>query len=121
MSKMYVILKRSYEYNDEGYDSSDGGNIHLAFHSYEEANKELNRLLKMSLTDPNYSYLYDKWDSPFDTCYEVDVVLNKYGLESDDSWDEMMEKFGSMSDEDLNTLIGRIYEPMFFIEEAEVK
>lgn len=39
MRKVYVVVKRGYEYNDQTYDMAEGGNPERAFSTHEAAQK----------------------------------------------------------------------------------
>lgn len=77
MRKIYVVQARSYEYNDETYDRSDGGNVVHAYSSEDAANDAV--LLKTieSFRNGGMCYLAEAYNVFDDEALDI---LEKHNL-----------------------------------------
>ena len=127
MTKIYVVQARSFEYNDETYDSSDGGNVIHAYSSLAAAETaKINETLN-SLRNGCLSYLAEQYDVLDDAAYEM---LMHYGLEPKGEWlgyyeaEDISEaiKSGKITNDDLRILATGLKpgRELYFIEEVEI-
>jgi hypothetical protein len=73
MAKKYIVLERSYEYNDETYDVGEGGEPKVIFDTKAEADKEAKRLNDDSWR--THEYLYEYHDRYYDAIQENDMSV----------------------------------------------
>jgi len=127
MSKIYVVQARSYEYNDETYDTSAGGNVVHAYTSLAAAQTAQVRLTMDRLRDGGMCYLYEHYG-----VFDGDALdmLEKYELQPKgdyldydkcESISDAIES-GQITEDDLRVLARGITSghELFFIEEVEV-
>jgi hypothetical protein len=94
--KGYIILEKGFEYNDEIYNSSEGGNPLKIYLSYDFAKKEYQRLTiqkfkTINITDYDYdvSNLCDNLEALTNLCESLN---KKYGtIERTSKWDSVDE------------------------------
>lgn len=127
MSKIYVVQARSYEYNDETYETSDGGNVVHAYTSQAAAQTAQVRLTMDRLRDGGMCYLYEQYD-----VFDQDAlgVLEKHDLQPKGDYLGYYEakdisdaiKSGQITEDDLRVLARGITSgrELFFVEEVEV-
>lgn len=72
----YIVLERSYEYNDETYDASEGGEPKVVFDTKVAAEKEAKRL--NDDTWRTHEYLYEYHDRYYD-------AIHKHGMSIKDA------------------------------------
>ena len=122
MSTLYVVLERHFEYNDETYDASEGGNAIKAFNKIESAEKDvINRTVDFLLGD-DISELYN-YSSIFTS--DASLVLEKIGisfedLEDYDGFDRFSSVIGKLDRDDIVLLAESLNTPVFFIQEVEL-
>lgn len=125
--KVYVVLERNYEYNDETYEAFEGGNAVLAFHSRENAIDKAISLTANWLKVAGGDILYNYEDSYFIANDKLDEVLRKYGFDPEtgfdwNGWNDICSKFvNDFSVEDLKIVAKNLINPMFFVEEIELE
>lgn len=126
--KMYVIQRRHFEYNDEGYDSSDGGNVVHAYSTLKAAEDAAVKMTVDELKDGRFDYFYDA--NAGDFSYDALRVLESHGIIPERSYfgyDECEEageamRRGHYSDEELDTIARGLpnWKTLYFVEEVEV-
>ena len=127
MNKLYVVQSRSYEYNDETYEMSSGGNVVHAYTTLDAAKTAQEKLTIDSLRDGGLKYLAEQYDVFTD---EVLDMLASYDLspkslylgyyEAEDISDAI--KAGRISDEYVKLLARgiKLGRELYFIEEVNV-
>lgn len=127
MSKIYVVQARNYEYDDERYESTEGGNVVRAYTSLAAAETDRIQRTMNSLRDGGMSLLIERYDIFTDEALEV---LEKHELQPSGHYLDYYEaedisdaiKSGQITEDELRILargIERGHE-LFFIEEVEV-
>lgn len=125
--KIFVLQERYYEYNDETYDASDGGNAVRAYTTLQAAKDAAVKLTIKELRDGGSQYFYEKYDVFDDSALEV---LQKYDLEPKSNfirYDEAQEinaaiQHGNFSEDELIIIAKGIEEhcSLFFVQEVEI-
>ena len=106
MEKAYVILKKGFEYDDNIYNESEGGNPSLIVFSEEDAKKKVNELNAKEYKQCSLNeYSYDLEDSLSVDLSEYDEFnesLNtKYGKpESKNRWESYENRLHPMANEE---------------------
>lgn len=106
MEKAYVILKKGFEYDDNIYSESEGGNPSLIVFSKEDAKKKVNELNAKEYKQCSLNeYSYDLEDSLSVDISEYDEFnesLNtKYGKpESKNRWESFENRLHPMANEE---------------------
>lgn len=106
MEKAYVILKKGFEYDDNIYNESEGGNPSLIVFSEEDAKKKVNELNAKEYKQCSLNeYSYDLEDSLSVDLSEYDEFnesLNtKYGKpESKNRWESFENRLHPMANEE---------------------
>lgn len=123
---MYVVLARDYEYNDETYERSDGGNVVHAYSTYEAAEAARLRLTVESLKNGGMAYLAEQYDV---FSGAVCDMLETFGFSLDGRLDYYVAsdiseaiRAGHIGGEYLIKLAGGIKEgyELYFIQRVEV-
>lgn len=121
-NEIYVVLERNYEYNDESYDMSEGGNCHLAFRTYATAAAKVQDLMIESFRK-EHTYMYDRY-CIFNNSPEAVAVLTKYGYHTHKKLYYNSEEFfriiSQAPEEDLIVLINDLRSPLYYIETVKV-
>lgn len=127
MTKIYVVQARAYEYNDEGYDCTEGGNVVHAYTSLAAAETARIQLTMDRLRNGGMCYLTEK---RVDFSDDALGVLEKHDLQPKDDYIDYYEgeditdaiKSGQITEDELRTLARGIESDyaLFFIEEVEV-
>lgn len=124
MSKIFVVLERSYEYNDEGYEAQEGGNAIRGFARLQDAHEySIEKTIKRLRTDCGVIvgiYIFDVFNET-----GVDILYKNNLLEEGETYlDYDSERsFAECSDEVLRSLVVNMnddYE-IFFIQELEME
>lgn len=107
--KAHVIVKKGYEYDDNIYSESEGGNPELICFSKEDADKKVNELNKQEFKTTSLSYY----------SYDLEDILNVDFEEYENFNKSLIEKYGRINkknswDNSENTL-----HPMANDEETE--
>lgn len=107
--KAHVIVKKGYEYDDNIYSESEGGNPELICFSKEDADKKVNELNKQEFKTTSLSYY----------SYDLEDILNVDVEEYENFNKSLIEKYGRINkknswDNSENTL-----HPMANDEETE--
>jgi len=107
--KAHVIVKKGYEYDDNIYSESEGGNPELICFSKEDAEAKVNELNKQEFKTTSLSYY----------SYELEEILNVDIEEYEEFNKSLIEKYGKINkknswDDSENTL-----HPMANDEETE--
>lgn len=106
MKKAYVIVKKGFEYDDNIYSETEGGNPSLIVFSKEEADlkvKQLNIKEYKECSLSEYSYdLEDSLNVEFSEYEKFNESLNeKYGkAESKNRWDSFENRLHPMANEE---------------------
>ena len=128
MTKIYVVQARSFEYNDDTYDRSDGGNVVHAYSSEDAAFAALLEKTMESFRTGGMCYLAEAYNV-FDDDEALDI-LEKHNLapkseylgyyEAEDITDAI--KSGKITEDELRILADSVRHglELFFIEEVEV-
>ena len=126
-NKIYVVQSRNFEYNDETYDTSEGGNVVHAYTSQAEAHAAALRLTMDSLRDGGICYLTEKYN-----VFDQDAlgVLEKHELQPNGDYLDYYEadaithaiKSGQISEDELRILSRGINSgnELFFVEVVSV-
>ena len=104
--KAHVIVKKGYEYDDNIYSESEGGNPELICFSKEDADKKVNELNKEEFKTTSLShYSYDLED-----ILDVDIeeyqnfnksLIEKYGeIKKRNSWNDSQNILHPMANDD---------------------
>lgn len=104
--KAHVIVKKGYEYDDNIYSESEGGNPELICFSKEDADKKVNELNKQEFKKTSLSYYsYDLED-----ILNVDIeeyqnfnksLIEKYGkITKKNSWDDPENTLHTMANDE---------------------
>lgn len=127
MRKIYVVQARSYEYNDQTYSHSDGGNVVHAYSSLEKANEAKIIETMKSFRIGGLTYLVEQYDLFTDEAYDI---LEKHNLapksdylgyyEAEDITEAI--KSGKITEDELQVLAHGLMagRELFFIEEVEI-
>lgn len=111
--KVYIVLERAYEYNDEGYDSSEGGNVVTAFDSEASAQAEVKRrTVELMVKEPDFvadCLGYEMWG---------DKVQGFKPLAYVEDHDELEGAIIGLSDEDKVALAEFLSESFFLVQET---
>lgn len=128
MTKIYVVQARSFEYNDETYESTGGGNVIHAYSTKEAAETAMIDETIASLRNGGLSYLAEQYDVLEDTAY--DMLEKYYSLEPKAEWlgyyeaEDISEaiKSGKITDDHLRILATGLKPGcgLYFIEEVEI-
>jgi hypothetical protein len=106
MEKAYVILRKGFEYDDNIYNESEGGNPSLIVFSKEDAKRKVDELNAKEYKECSlHEYSYDLEDSlnvEVSEYEEFNESLNsKYGKpESKNRWDSFENRLHPMADEE---------------------
>ena len=122
--KIYVILERSYEYNDETYDAQQGGNCVIGYNTEAEADKAWEALMIKSIKD-GVTYMYYGYNSFLCNSSELVDVLNKYNFSYDnqDDYETVDDFFAAIKDapdKDILVVVNHLIDPLFFVQELEM-
>jgi hypothetical protein len=123
--KMWVVLERKFEYNDETYDSTEGGNCIIAYKTEKEADNACERMMVESIRK-GVTYMYAGCGSVFYRDPALYAVLEKYGVDYDslyryDACEELFEKLMTAPEEDLVVVVDLLVYPLYFVQDVEVK
>lgn len=120
--KVWVIMQRSYEYNDETYDMQDGGNVVIAYSDYNKALEALEQKMIDSVRRGE-CHVYYGWEpsSYFSDSHEFSEMLERlgYSYEGLGDWsdfNEIVEKIEDASEEDIKLFIEHLNEPLYYLE-----
>lgn len=125
--KMYVIQRRNFEYNDETYNCTDGGNAVRAYNTLEAANDAVVAMTVNELKEGRFYYYYDTSVDDFSDeaiklflGHGVDIERSyiSYG-ECEDISDSMAR--GDYTDEELHIIAYGLpsWKSLYFVEEVE--
>lgn len=118
---LFAVLERNFEYNDEGYDVGEGGNVVRAFTTLQAAEAHALKCsvarLKHSAELLAGSHIGDVFTE------EAAKFLYENGLDEDNYIPHDTHMFSTLSDEDLETLCLNIndYYKFFFVQSVEVE
>lgn len=123
MSKMYAVMRRGYEYNDEGYDSSEYGNIVKVYSTHAAAAKAV-RDFYIQDVRKNNMYMYNTFrDMKYSV--ELEEVLTRMGHKWNNDWyyedmDSLFTDLSKSTEEDIMIFVDSLREPLYYIVEVEV-
>ena len=123
--KVWVILEREFEYNDESYDASESGNCLLAYHSEVEADSACKRMMVESVR-AGETYMYRSESALLYNSEESNALLQKYGYTRDDLWyhekrEEFFEALSMAPEDDIITLVDHLIYPLYYVQDVEVE
>ena len=107
--KAHVIVKKGYEYDDNIYSESEGGNPELICFSKEDADIKVNELNKQEFKTSSLSYY----------SYDLDEILNVSVDEYERFNQSLSEKYGKISKKNSWDDSENILHPMANDEETE--
>lgn len=126
-NKIYVVLSRDYEYNDEYYVARDGGNKVFATGDYEVALKKVYELTVEGMKEGSFSeWLGEEYQADYDEEALSEIMEKLYGKTDDEinypdlgdyySMEEFSEKLKNLTTDELYTVIENFHlkdEPYF--------
>jgi len=107
--KAHVIVKKGYEYDDNIYSESEGGNPELICFSKEDADKKVNELNKQEFKTTSLSYY----------SYDLEDILNVDVEEYENFNKSLTEKYGKINKKNSWDDSENILHPMANDEETE--
>jgi DNA replication protein DnaD len=107
--KAHVIVKKGYEYDDNIYSESEGGNPELICFSKEDADKKVNELNKQEFKTTSLSYY----------SYDLEDILNVDVEEYENFNKSLIEKYGKINKKNIWDHSENILHPMANDEETE--
>lgn len=123
MSKVYLILERAYEYNDEIMCSSEGGSPHKVYKDRKEAEREALNLSMQRIRNFDPS---DRWGYSFDEMFDFtrvdskdEPIADKLLAQYKDSYACEMD-FKGCSDVELEILARAASPSIFYVQEVEM-
>ena len=119
--KIYLIMKQSYEYNDETYESVDEGNATIAFPSRDLAVKKCNELNIKSFFEDSYIYEYRNFTEIFSINVDLKIIFEKYNLDYNSYINNAKDFFNMLTKEELLIFVDRLRANMYSIEEIEME
>lgn len=135
-STYFAVLENNFEYNDEIYQPSGGGQPKKLFKSREKAEAyvvELTFEQFMQTAGSKYRSLFVPFDASyegetFDFTTDVIAVFNKHNIpvKQDGGWEyiekmqaNLSKSIASMTPDDINTLFTNLIHPLYGIYEIE--
>lgn len=128
MTKVYVVQRRSYEYDDSTYTASEGGSAVRAYTSLAAAEQATIDMMVEGFKEGDIEYLAESSSFNFDT--DVFELLAGRGYEMRDGylrWDDARDisesiKYGAFTDEDLRKIARGLnkYSATYYVEKVEV-
>ncbi len=126
MNKLYVVQRRSFEYNDETYEMTEGGNVVHAYSTYDAAKNAALEMTVKSLKDGGIEYLMEHYN-----VFDGDVIdlFESRGIETSEylSYDEVEEinaaiKAGRYTEDQLKVIAKGITpgNELYYVEEVKV-
>jgi len=123
---VWVIMQRSYEYNDETYDMQEGGNVVVAFDDYNKAVDALEEKMIKSVRNGE-CYMYYGWEPSayFSDSDAFSEMLEGYGFSFSElgnysSFNEFVEKMENATDDEIKLFIEHLNEPLYYIESVKL-
>jgi len=126
--KVYVIQRRSFEYDDSNYEVTEGGNAVRAYTSLAAANQAAIDMMVEGFKEGDLEYLSET--AAFDHGSEALQVFKDRGFELRDGyigWEESREisraaQHGIFTDDDLRKIARSVndYCATYFVQEVEV-
>lgn len=122
----WVIMQRSYEYNDETYDMHEGGNTIVAYTDYDKALAALEqKMIESVKCGQTYMYYGYSAGSYFNDSCEFSEMLERYGISFDDlddysKFNEFVEALENANDEDIKLFIEHLENPLYYLERVEI-
>ena len=107
--KAHVIVKKGYEYDDNIYSESEGGNPELICFSKEDAYNKVNELNKQEFKTSSLSYY----------SYDLEDILNVSTDEYEKFNQSLVEKYGKIVKKDSWNDVENTLHPMANDEETE--
>lgn len=135
-STYFAVLENNFEYNDEIYQPSGGGQPKKLFKSREKAEAYVVELTFNQFMQ-NCNSKYKHFFVPFDASYDCDTfnftpdviaVFNKYNIpvKEDGGWEyieqmqaSLSKSVTSMTPDEINTLFTNLVHPLYGIYEIE--
>ena len=128
MTKAYIVQRRSYEYDDNTYTASEGGNAVRAYTSLAAATQAAVDMTVEGFKEGDFDYLAEV--AAFKADSEAFEVIESHGFELIDGyirWGEAREiseaaQSGAFTDEDLRKIARSLnsYYAIYFVQEVEV-
>jgi len=126
--KMYIVQCRHYEYNDETYEATDGGNVVHAYSTLKAAEDAAAKMTVEEFKQGRFDYFYDANTRDFSE--DALRVFESHGAAPECSYfsfDDCEEISASMqrghySDEELDKIARGLpdWKALFFVEEVDV-
>lgn len=124
MNKIYVVMERNYEYNDETYDSSGGGNSVIAFDSKWLADYEaLSQTVDLFKSRDGAYMLLGNYRNPWDYHVEDDITKAGFDIDNLEDYEEMENFLNYLKNADeslLYKLAGYLLEDIFYVVEVPI-
>lgn len=126
MSKIYVIVERGYEYNDEVYSSQEGGNAVHAYSNLETATAAcLERSIDMLCDNWGAECILMQYDSPFKESNEIKNICVKYNVDYEKLYDyEILQDlallFKKMPRDDARIFARNLKTLPFFVQSVDL-
>lgn len=128
MTKVYIVQRRSYEYDDNTYSVTEGGNAVRAYTSLAAASQAAIDMMVSGFKRGDFEYLAEH--AVFDDCSDALDVLKSHGFELRDGyigWEDAREiahsaQNGGFTDEDLRKIARSLngYCTTYFVQEVEI-
>jgi hypothetical protein len=124
--KIWLIMKRTYEYNDETYDMTEGGNVIVSYGDRSIASIALEQKMIDSVRTGE-TYMYYSWDHEEFFIYSEEFVklLNGFGYEYKDlgsysAYEEIAECIQKASDDEIKLFVKHLVSPLYYLESTEL-
>ncbi len=120
---VWVIMERSYEYNDETYEMTDGGNAIIAYNDFYAATNDLEQKMFSSIKEgKTYMYFGSYIRKSDEFCKMLERYGHEYGdLDYYDSFEEITEIMRlNASDDDIKIFIEHLSEPLYYLEPVKL-
>ncbi len=122
MTKMYVVMSRHYEYNDETYENTEGGNCLTVYNNEEDADDAARTLFFNMVKNSNdYIFEYNQWSTVinFDDCELIAEYMKENNIVR---YDEIGDGLRNMLDSNpvlLAVFFDSMYSQPFYFQEVE--
>lgn len=134
MSKVWVVMRRDYEYNDETYNANEGGNNIIAFTTELDAQIDADeRNINTFRKEGGYMYLgYDAGDNFNETDDLVNFLETLGDTENEDRsysyddlgdyyrFEEIMDYLKNATDDEIMVFVNALVNPEYYVEAVEV-
>ena len=129
--KIYVVLKRNYEYNDQTYDRTEGGNVVIGFKTLEKAQDYATKETVDFIRTHGLYYYYDQYFTYSESLVEIFTKYGEYPPKIDTGYNgrklinldyDQIESLrtSEMTDDELEIIADALQHEMFYVSEMEM-